>query len=114
MSRSEDADPSGSGGAGTHADSPVAEALGSVEGAVRRLVHEVDGLRRRNQVAESRIREVEDLLRRFTKGGEDPARLQARIQELKAENDELRGRLEEGREAVERLQARLRFLEDRR
>lgn len=112
MSRSEDTERAMDAGAG-EADPPeVGEALGRVEGAVNRLLREVNRLRQRNRAAEARTREVEELLRRFTKGGEDPARLQLRIRTLETENEELRGRIQEGREAVERLQARLRFLED--
>ncbi|TVP57029.1 MAG: hypothetical protein EA351_06795 [Gemmatimonadales bacterium] len=88
------------------------KALSEVEGAVGRLLEEMDRLRQRTLRAETRVRDVEALLRRFTRGDDDPAQLQKRATELQAENEEMRGRIEEGRESVERLLARIRFLEE--
>lgn len=87
-------------------------ALSEVETAVGRLLEEMDLLRERTLRAETRVRDVEALLRRFTRGDEDPARLQRRAGELETENDELRARIVEARETVERLLARIRFLEE--
>jgi predicted nuclease with TOPRIM domain len=60
------------------------------------------------------VRELEKLLKRFTKGDADPAGLQERVSSLEAESTELRRRLSEGREGVDRLLSRLRFLEEQR
>jgi predicted RNase H-like nuclease (RuvC/YqgF family) len=88
------------------------QALSTLESAVSRLLAEAERLRARTALAETRVRDVESLLRRFTKGEEDPARLQRRVTDLRAENRELRKRIEEGGEAVDRLLARIRFLEE--
>jgi predicted RNase H-like nuclease (RuvC/YqgF family) len=88
------------------------KALSEVEGAVGRLLEEMKRLEARTQRAETRVRDVEALLRRFTRGDEDPAQLQRTVSGLQEENEELRSRIEEGREAVERLLARIRFLEE--
>ena len=88
------------------------KALSEVEGAVGRLLDEMDRLKQRTVRAETRVRDVEALLRRFTRGDDDPAQLQRRTGELQAENEDLRSRIEEGREVVDRLLARIRYLEE--
>ncbi|TVP47068.1 MAG: hypothetical protein EA350_05860 [Gemmatimonadales bacterium] len=88
------------------------QALLRLEGAVGRLLAEVEALRERSERAEVRVTEVETLLRRFTKGDVDPADLQRASRELVAENAELRERIEESREGVDRLLARIRFMEE--
>lgn len=90
------------------------QALQRLEGAVGRLLAEVVQLRSRSRKAEARVRDVEALLRRFTKGEDDPVRLQDRLTALTEENSELRGRMNEGREGVERLLSRVRFLEEQK
>lgn len=90
------------------------QALSRLERAVGELLDEVEGLRGRSSRNEVRVRDLESLLRRFTKGEDDPARLLARVAELEEENDVLKDRIREGREGVERLLARIRFLEDQR
>ena len=88
------------------------KALSEVESAVGRLLDEMKRLESRTLRAETRVRDVEALLRRFTRGDEDPAQLQRKISGLQEENEEMRSRIEEGREAVDRLLARIRFLEE--
>ncbi|TVP74496.1 MAG: hypothetical protein EA352_10675 [Gemmatimonadales bacterium] len=88
------------------------EALSLLERAVGRLLAEMEAHEVRTRRAEARVRDVEALLRRFTRGDADPARLQERVGELEEENQELRRRLDEGRESVDRLLARIRFLEE--
>lgn len=88
------------------------QALSQMEGAVGRVLDEMTRLRERTRRAETRVRDVEALLRRFTRGDDDPAQLQRRVSDLQSENEDLRVRIEEGREAVERLIARIRFLEE--
>jgi len=83
-----------------------------LERAVTQLLREVDELRVRASRGDHRVREMESLLRRFSKGQEDPVRLQARVEELTDENQRLRERIREGLEGVERLLARIQFLED--
>ncbi len=90
------------------------QALSRLERAVDELLEEVEGLRGLSARHEVRVRDLEALLRRFTKGDDDPARLLAQVAELEEENDLLKGRIQEGREGVERLLARIRFLEDQR
>jgi predicted RNase H-like nuclease (RuvC/YqgF family) len=80
--------------------------------AVERLLDQVRLQRDRTERAEARVRDLEGLLARFARGEEDPARLAARLELLRDENDELRRRLGEGVEGVERLLARIRFLEE--
>lgn len=90
------------------------QALSHLEAAVGRLLEETERLRGRTARAETRVRDVESLLRRFTKGEDDPAQLQRRLSDLQEENRELKRRIEEGGEAVDRLLARIRFLEEQR
>jgi predicted RNase H-like nuclease (RuvC/YqgF family) len=101
---------SGSGGG----EATDRQALARLERAVGDLLEETDRLRGRAARSEARVRDLEVLLRRFTKGEDDPARLLARVAEVEAENEELRNRVREGRDGVERLLARIRFLEDQR
>lgn len=94
------------------AERPEREALAALERAVGRLLAEVEAHEVRTRRAEVRVRDVEALLRRFTKGEDDPARLQARLTDLEEENTDLKARMEEARESVDRLLARIRFLEE--
>jgi predicted RNase H-like nuclease (RuvC/YqgF family) len=96
------------------AEDPAREALARLEAAVGRLIDERVRLGLRTRTAEARVRDLEALLRRFTRGDSDPVSLQRRLAEVEAERDELRGRVQEGREGVERLLSRIRFLEEQR
>jgi predicted RNase H-like nuclease (RuvC/YqgF family) len=93
-------------------DSLDRQAMDRLERAVTRLLQEVDVLRLKSARGEQRVREMESLLRRFSKGQEDPVRLQSRVDALTEENERLRARIREGLEGVERLLARIQFLED--
>lgn len=90
------------------------QALARLEGVVGRLLDRADRLRERTRAAESRVEDVEELLRRFTKGEEDPSSLLDRVRVHESEARDVRERLELGRGGVERLLARIRFLEDQR
>jgi predicted RNase H-like nuclease (RuvC/YqgF family) len=90
------------------------QALARLERAVGGLLSELDHLREQASRGDVRVRDLEDLLRRFTKGEDDPARLLVKVAELEEENSRLKERIHEGREGVERLLARIRFLEDQR
>ena len=93
---------------------PARQALTELEQAVGRVLEEVESLRGRVKESESRTRNVEELLRRFTKGEVDPGNLQERLSELEAMNQGLLDRIDSGREGVERVLARIRFLEEHR
>jgi septation ring formation regulator EzrA len=80
----------------------------AVDGAVARLKE----LRTRLSETQDEGQEMKDLLRKFTEGEEEPARLFTKLRNLEAENQELLERLKRGREGVERLLARIRFLEE--
>jgi len=88
------------------------QALLRLEGAVGRLLGEMEALRARIRREEARVTEAEALMREVTQGVLDPADLERRVRELDAENADLRARIGEGKEGVERLLARIRFLED--
>lgn len=90
------------------------QALSRLERAVGELLEDAERLEIRYSRSEARVQDVENLLRRFTKGEDDPARLLRRVAELEEENDLLKDRIREGRAGVERLLARIRFLEDQR
>lgn len=89
------------------------EALSKLEAGVGRLLAEVGHLRSRLRRTEARVRDLEALLMRFTKGDTDPAELRDTIVRLEGENQELKARIRDGREQVERLLSRVRFLEGR-
>ena len=90
------------------------EALGRLEEVVGRLIEDRARLDERVQQADARVRDLEGLLRRFTKGETDPANLQATIARLEAENEALSERMARGRDGVDRLLSRVRFLDERR
>ena len=83
-----------------------------LEGAVDGAVAQLKELRARLGQTQDENREMKDLLRKFTEGEEDPARMMTRLGELEVENRELLDRLKIGKEGVERLLARIRFLEE--
>jgi predicted RNase H-like nuclease (RuvC/YqgF family) len=96
------------------ADATDRQALARLESSVTRILEETARLRSRGREAEDRVKDLEALLRRFTKGEVDPASLQSRLVHLESENRDLRERIQEGRAGVERLLSRIRFLEDQR
>lgn len=89
-------------------------ALREMERAVGGALERLRSLRARAEEAESRERDLQELLRRFTGDPEEAGRLLGRMRALQEENADLRERLARGREGVERILARLRFLEDQR
>jgi len=72
----------------------------------------MDDLRSRLGESQARCREMEELLRKFTQGEEDPSRLVSRLARLEEENTDLLDRIRRGREGTDRLLARIRFLEE--
>ena len=91
---------------------PARRALTDLDGAVGNILTEMEVLRARVKESEKRTKDVEELLRRFTKGEVDPGSLQGRVEQLRVENAELRERIDQGRAGVEKILARIRFLEE--
>jgi hypothetical protein len=91
---------------------PGMEAFPRLEGAVDAAVFCVEELRGRLLESQGQGQDMEELLRKFTGEGEDPAKILGRLRALEIENEELLRRLRQGREGVERLLARIRFLEE--
>jgi predicted RNase H-like nuclease (RuvC/YqgF family) len=89
-------------------------ALHELDRAVGAAVERLRALRTRAEEAETRARDLQELLHRFTGDPEEAGRLLGRLRALEAENTDLRQRLARGREGVERMLARLRFLEEQR
>ena len=100
-------------GAGRIAD-PARTALKELDGAVNRLLEEYSGLASRVRDTEGRTRDVEELLRRFTKGDIDVGGLQETLARLEEENEDLRRRVSQGKAGVQRILDRIRFLEEHR
>ncbi len=100
-------------GAGRIAD-PARAALKELDEAVGRMLEEYGDLSARVQDTEDRTRDVEELLRRFTKGDVDVGGLQERLALLETENEDLRARVDDGRAGVQRILDRIRFLEEHR
>lgn len=96
------------------ADPGEREPLVRLEEAVQRAVRRIDGLEVRLREARERASELEELLRSFQTGDEEPAEMKARLEAVEAANADMRDRLARGRDAVERLLARIRFLEEQR
>ncbi len=88
------------------------QAFSRLEKAVAEAGARIHELRRGLEEARERGMEMEDLLRKFTGGEEDPSSLLARLQALESQNRDLKERLEKGKAGVDRLLARIRFLEE--
>lgn len=86
----------------------------ALELAVRRLLETHDALRRRTQIAERRVRELESALGRVSSGALDPLQLSERASTLERENRDLIERVAQANALVERIAARLNFLEAER
>ena len=90
----------------------VVPAFKQLDGAVKNATAQLKDLRGRLDQAKDEGLEMKELLRQFTGGEEDPARLMTRLNDLESENQELLVRLKQGKEGVDRLLARIRFLEE--
>jgi len=88
------------------------EALTRLDRAVSRMMEELEQMRERVRRAETKARDAQALLQRFSDGDDDPARQHDRMMALEEENRELRDRLRQGREGVVRILDRIRFLEE--
>jgi predicted RNase H-like nuclease (RuvC/YqgF family) len=91
-----------------HSGLPPAARL---ELAVERILERARREGQRAARAEARVHDLEEILARFARGDEDPVTLLRRIEELEAENEELRERMREGVAGVDRLLTRVRFLQ---
>lgn len=85
-----------------------------LELAVRRLLDDHQGYRRRARAAEQRVQELEGTLSALTEGRLDPLVLEQRIAALEGENRALQDRLDRARAQLQRMMARLQFLEEER
>ena len=99
------------GAEGSAAEIPGVDAL---EAAVRRLIAETREARQLAADAQARADRSDALLREFVDGSQDPGALSRRVDEVEAENAELRRRIDRGRERIDQILASIRFLEDRR
>ncbi len=90
-----------------------APGLDSLETAVDLAIAEVRAARERAARGEERAEQSAAMLRQFVEGEEDPGTLSRRVQELEAENRDLRRRIELGRAGIDRIAASIRFMEDR-
>ncbi len=88
------------------------QAFSGLEKAVDEALETIDDLRIRLGESQARCREMEELLRKFTQGEEEPSRLLSRLASLEEENVDLLDRIRRGREGADRLLARIRFLEE--
>lgn len=88
------------------------QAISRLEKAVKAAVVSITELEAQLEEAREKGEEASELLRRFTGGEEDPARLMSRLGALENENRVLKDRLQQGLEGVDRLLARIRFLEE--
>ncbi|MGW8267853.1 MAG: hypothetical protein ACWGSQ_15915 [Longimicrobiales bacterium] len=88
------------------------ETFDRLEVAVEAALTRIGTLQAELRTSEDKAAEMEDLLRKFTGGEEDPSSLLSRLQRLEDENGVLTERLRKGRDGVQRLLARIRFLEE--
>ena len=85
-----------------------------IERGVRRALDDRDVWRRRAQLAEARVRELEAALRDVSSGNLDPMQLSEQARDLERENRMLLDRLGKARESVDRILTRLNFAEEER
>jgi hypothetical protein len=95
-------------------DSTAAPDWERIERSVRRALDDREAWRRRAQLAESRVRELESALRDVSSGNLDPMRLSEQARDLERENRALLDRIGKARETVDRILTRLNFAEEER
>lgn len=88
------------------------DAYSRLEDAVDAALDRMAGLQADLDAARGQIKEMEELLRKFSEGEENPVHLTARLKEVEEMNETLMEKLQKGKEGVERLLARIRFLEE--
>ena len=89
-----------------------ARAFARLEEVAQETVGRIGRLRDDLREAQAQSERMQEVLRGFTGGEEDPVALADRIQRMEAANQDLLDRLSRGRAGVERLLARIRFLEE--
>lgn len=87
-------------------------AYARLEEAVEAILSRVGELETELKESRRKASEMEEVLRKFTGGEEQPSQMVSRLRRLEVENEMLLERLNKGREGVERLLARIRFLEE--
>lgn len=85
-----------------------------IERGVRRVLDDRETWRRRAQLAETRVRELEAALRDVSSGNLDPMQLSEQARDLERENRMLLERLGKARETVDRILGRLNFAQEER
>jgi hypothetical protein len=95
-------------------EAPSAPGLDRLELAVARLLQAHDEWKRRAEVAEERVRELESAVHEMAEGRMDPVAMAAEVRQLEARNRKLRKRMSAAQETVERILARLQFAEEER
>ncbi|HSJ09734.1 MAG TPA: hypothetical protein VK928_07455 [Longimicrobiales bacterium] len=93
---------------------PSTPEMDRLELTIRRLLDSHEQWRRRAEVAEARVAELQARLQQVTKGDLDPVALADQVRELEQRNRDLRGRMDSAHAAVERMRARLQFAEEER
>lgn len=91
---------------------PDLQALARLEEAVEATLSRLGALEADLKESRRQASEMEEVLRKFTGGEEDPSQMVSRLHRLEKENKMLLDRMQKGREGVERLLARIRFLEE--
>lgn len=99
---------------GDSADDGIMPDWDRVERGVRRALDDRDVWRRRAQLAETRVRELEAALRDVSSGNLDPMQLSEQARDLERENRMLLDRLGKARETVDRILGRLNFAQEER
>jgi hypothetical protein len=92
---------------------PIPE-LEPLEQSVRRLLEAHDAWRRRAELAEARVVELERAVQDVSTGRVDPVALAESASRLEKENVALRARIDAAHEAVQRMLGRLHFVEEER
>ena len=82
------------------------EALGKLDGAITRLLEELEEARERA----AELAQIGDGVGDTS----DPRELAGRVRKLETENEDLRDRLASGHEIAQRLMAKIRFLEEKK
>ncbi len=88
------------------------EGLDRLAEAVRASVARMEELDRELAAARAQARSLEEQLKRFTSGEDDPSEFLTRLHRLEAENQVLLERVRKGRAGVDRMLAQVRFLEE--
>jgi hypothetical protein len=97
---------------GDNGGAPDEAAFARLEGAISQLVDRLAAETDRAAAAETKNRELAELVKRFTGDETAAGELVGRLKGLETDNTELRGRLEAGRAGVDRMIARIKFLEN--